>query len=191
MYYHRRYLEDGSCEVICVRCFQTLGTAEGIAATRHLEAAHVCKVLAFPNAPCRDRSENASHLVPTIKGGQLSSYSKQILGLPVPLLLLVAPLLLYGLPTALEFLLQHFTGPWLAGILLGDLTACICLYAVFGMRRTGMVLYLVLAITKICLFAAQAIPANVLLWMVDSIPALLVLVKIARMRTGHALRIAH
>jgi hypothetical protein len=192
MYFHRHFLDDGSCKIICTRCFQTVGQASGVIAIKQLEAAHLCHVRGSTNGHSYEQPENAIHLVsPAKRPARHLSYARRILGLPVPLLLVLAILLLYGLPTVLEFALQRFTGPWLAGIILGDLTACICLFSLFKMRRTGVVLYLALTIAKISLYAAHAIPANVLLWITDSIPAFIVLIKIARLRTETTLRVSY
>jgi len=182
MNYHHRYQEDGSCEVICTHCFQTIGTVSRRSAIKDLEATHFCAGRASQNghykAPFQDLipSPPAKHL------GWIPDYSRKIVGLPIPLLLLGVVLFLYALPTALEIALSAQIGPWLAGIVIGDFAACACIFAVFGMRRTGLILYLLLTISKICLYSVQVVPANIIPWLTDVIPVLIVIGRIATLK---------
>lgn len=178
MYYHRRSHEDGSCEIICTRCFLTVGTARGLAAIKALESQHTCPAPASINQPLRQLQQK----VTDPKSNWLSRYSSRLASLPIPLLLIAVALLLYVIPTAVEIVLSVEVGPWLASIILGDFVACAFIFAFFKMRRTGVILYLLLTISKIWLFSAHLIPASSLPWMTDAVPVLIVIGKAASLR---------
>jgi hypothetical protein len=42
MNYHYRYDHEGNCEIVCTRCFMTIGQARGLASVRGIEAQHQC-----------------------------------------------------------------------------------------------------------------------------------------------------
>jgi hypothetical protein len=187
MYFHRRFLEDGSCEIVCTHCFRTIGVAAGLLAIKKLEAAHICAAAGDKSKRSAqsldlNRAMAAMPLRPAKNSDWISVHAGKVLGLPLPLLLPVVTLLLYGLPTAIELLLLPHTGIWFASIVLGDLTACVCIFAVFKMRRTGVILYLLLIIGKSLLYTAHIIPVNVLPWITDIIPVLAVIGRIVSMR---------
>jgi hypothetical protein len=178
MYYHHRYLDNGNCEIICIRCFLTVGTASGLLAAKELESAHICPTRPSMNGHLCESSQEVIEQ----KSSRLTSYSSKLSSLPVPLLPAAVPLLLYALPTAIELALSAEIGLWLAGIVVGDFAACACLVAIFGMRKTGVILYLLLTISKICLFNARLLPVSILPWITDAIPVLFVIGKIASSR---------
>jgi hypothetical protein len=178
MNYHHRYVEDGSCEVICTHCFLTIGVVKGLAAVKELEGTHICSARASMNGHLSQPSPDISS--PKIR--RFPAYADKIASLSVPLLFIAIPLLLYALPTAIEIVLLPHIGPWLTSIVFGDLVACACIFAVFRMRRTGLILYLLLMISKACLYSAHIIPANMLVWITDLIPALIVMAKIASLK---------
>jgi len=179
MHYHHRYLEDGKCEIICTRCFLTIGIAGRLLTIKKLEAEHVC---ALPPRLTANSPEGTPPRASILQTGWLAACSNKLASLPLPLLLLAVPILLYALPTALELALSTGIDPWVTGIVLGDLGACACIYIIFRMPKTGVLLYLLLAALKFCLFSAQLISANTLLWLTDSIPALIVMARITSLR---------
>jgi len=178
MHYHRRYLEDSSCEIICTRCFLTVGTASGLAAIKALESQHTCPAPASINQALPLPEQG----VTDPKRNWLSRYSSGLAGLPIPLLVIAVAVLLYVIPTAIEIALSIEVGPWLASIILGDFVACAFIFAFFKMRRTGVILYLLLTISKIWLFSAHLIPASSLPWITDAVPVLIVIGKAASLR---------
>lgn len=175
MHYHHRYTEDGNCEIVCTHCFLTIGAARGLPAIKRLEAAHICTALAHKNDNSAPPLPNG---IPSREHHRLRRYSEKIAGLPVPLLFVVVALVLYALPTAMEIGLTPEVGTWLAGIVLGDLAACAFISVVFKMRRTGVVLYLLLTMLETSLYLAHIIPARAMPWMSDAIPALFVLIRV-------------
>jgi hypothetical protein len=180
MYYHRRFLEDGSCEIVCTHCFRTIGAVSGRAAIKKLEAEHLC------SAPARSNPQLIQVAVspaPSARAGWLPDYPEKLAGMPLPLLLFAVPLILYLLPTLIEIALSASVGPWLPAIVVGDFTACACVFAVFRMRKTGVTLYLLMIGLKLCLYVTQIVSASVLLWLTDLIPALIVMGKIASLRS--------
>jgi hypothetical protein len=178
MYYHHRYQKDGNCEIICTRCFLTVGMARGLSAIKELETSHICAARASLN---RDLGNPANNVI-RMPGKPLPDFSQKLAGLPLPLLLAALPLVLYALPTALEVALSTQIGPWLASIVMGDLAACIFIFAVFKMRRTAVILYLLLTLSKIVLFQAHLLTTNGLPWITDVIPVLVVIGIIATMK---------
>jgi uncharacterized membrane protein YgdD (TMEM256/DUF423 family) len=174
MNYHRRYHEDGSCEVICTRCFLTLGLAKQHRAAQEIETQHVCgrttgKELSRIHA-------NAERLVFVIPG--------RLRQLNIALLLLIVGVVLYALPTMVELAAAEHVSPWVATVLFGDFTGCACLAAVFKMRRTGLLFYLLLTGCEGALYASHTLSANALVWLVDLVPTLVVAGKIARLRSA-------
>lgn len=187
MHYYHRYLENGKCEIICTHCFLTIGTAGRLLTIKKLEGEHVC---ALPPALTANHAGGTLPRASIPQTGWLAVCSEKLASLPLPLLLLAVPILLYALPTALEMAVSTGIDPWVTGIVLGDLAACACIYIIFRMPKTGVLLYLLLAVVKFCLFSAQLISANTLLWFTDSIPALIVMARIASLRlhsTEHTL----
>lgn len=184
MDYYRRYDRHGGCEVICTRCFVTVGTAMGQAAVKKMEAFHVCG------------ARVAQHRQPALVTGQsfvkLSSSSglnERLFGpsgklktLNVPFLFLSVVTLLYAVPTIIELLAARRLNPWLGVILPGDLVGCACLITVFKRRRAGLVLYLLLTACEASLYTFHLMTANVLLWIVDVVPTLVVATILVRWR---------
>ena len=188
MQYYHRYLENGKCEIICTRCFLTIGTAGRLLTIKRLETAHIC---AAPLRPAANSGESATRPASPPQTGWLRACSNKIARLPLPLLLIAVPILLYGVPTVIEMALSTGIGPWLTSIFVGDLAACGCIYAVLGMRKTGMILYPLLIVLKFCLFSAQLISANTLLWLTDVIPTLIVMAKVTSLRSRPPAQATH
>jgi hypothetical protein len=176
MNYHRRYHRDGSCEVICTRCFLTLGLAKHHRAAQEIEMQHVCK---------RTTGVALSKIYAN-PGRPVSFLSGGLWQLNIVLLFLTVAVALYLLPTVAEFAAEKYVSPWVATILFGDLAGCVCLAAVFNMRRTGLLLYVFLTGCEGALYASHALSPNALTWLVDVVPTLVVAGKIARLRSAHA-----
>ncbi len=158
MNYHRRYHEDGSCEVICTRCFLTLGLAKQHRAAQEIEMQHVCR-----RTTGKELSRihaNAERPVFVLPG--------RLRQLNIVLLLLTVVVVLYALPTMVELAAAGRISPWVAIVLFGILRVCACLAAVFKMRRMGLLFYVLLTGCEGSLYASHMLPANALVWLVRS-----------------------
>lgn len=188
MNYYRRYDEDGNCEVICTRCFATVGVASGSNAARRMEALHVCRKKT-------DREE--SNVIPinrdaggspeaAMSGGGFFPFSAKLKDLNAWVLFPAVVLLLYALPTVLELAATKHFNPWFAVILPGDAVGCAFLITVFKRPRTGIILYLLLTICEAALYEFHLVPVGDLIWIVDVVPTLVVsyLVLRGRIRSG-------
>jgi hypothetical protein len=185
MNYYYLYDENGACEVICTRCFATLGIADGLSDAKKLQALHTCgrnndrdepKTIPIDRGlsrPSASRPNQVERLFGT--SGTLHNLNNSILFFAV-----VA--LLYALPTVLELLATKHFNPWFAVILPGDVIGCACLITVFRMPKTGLALYLLLTICETTLYESKVVAARDLLWIVDSVPTLIAVVLILRAR---------
>lgn len=193
MNYFRRYDKDGNCEVICTRCFLTLGVANGLAAIREIEAQHACGRMTDHERFTRmlDNEESFSRQSAMAlnrverlfgKSGRLGEFSLSIIFFSVVILL-------YALPTAVELAAVQHLNPWLAVIFPGDLIGCAWLVAIFKLRRTGWFLYLALTACESCLYVSHFMTANALVWVVDLVPTLAVLGMILYVRVANAARL--
>ena len=183
MKYYYHYGKNGSCEVICTRCFIKLGVATELTAIRQLEVRHICGEI--------------THDPLKLPGDGLSSQEKSVtlhflrrfIGLPgkikwpnMMVVFAAIAVLLYGLPTTGEFMAAEHLSPWLAIILPGDLLGCVCMAAVFRMYRTGLLLYLGLTVIEASLYLSHTLGKNELPWVVDIVPAVVVASMILRER---------
>jgi hypothetical protein len=183
MDYHHRYTGDGSYEIICTRCFLTVGLAAEQSAARTLEAQHNCPK-AKPSTAAPEFSANHSRSIRQ----ELSSLATQSLRFaarakethPV-LLCLTVTFVFYVLPTALEFVASTYLGPWVGIIFLGDFCGCVCLATIFKLRRTSIILYSVLTICEGALFASSLLSASALLWITDLVPTFVLMATIVRL----------
>src|SRR5277367_3749823 len=104
MDYHRRYRQDGSCEIICTECFSTIGTALNARAAEALEAGHLCpkKINRAAAGEAADQGTRASAICAARNSVQrfLGISARHRMYLPIAAL--AAILLVYVLPTAAE-----------------------------------------------------------------------------------------
>lgn len=177
--FHARYAGDGSCEVICTRCFLTVGVAQDAAAVRQIVDSHDCP---------RDRALTGSagalsgHL-----GEQGFQWMEEILdyarghgvtGVSIVLLLVVSAL--YVFPTAIEFSVLSPASPWLTTLLPGDLIGCVCLVLASGRLRTGALLYLALTGAESYMYYCHIVSLQTIPWITDLVPTLIVAAVILR-----------
>lgn len=176
MKYYLLYRNNGTCDVICTRCFVKLGVAGQSDALREMEALHVCDRAAAPKhlssiAPIRGSSNG---LLDTDQIRRiLGSYGER--GVPnlwMALLLIVS--LLYLVPTVIEILAARHLNPWLAVIFPGDIAGCAWLFGALKMQRTALILYLLLTACESCLYLSNMVSDNALIWIVDLVPTLVV-----------------
>jgi hypothetical protein len=175
MNFYYRSLPEGRCEVVCTRSFRTLGAARELEEIRRIESRHQCapKRPADPPprpisiAPPRDRTR-VRILGLTMDRNSLSRVTRNAV------LALMAALLLYGLPTALEFAALRHWNPWVSTLLPGDATGCLCLGIVFRKMKAGILLYCLLTAFEACAYGLHIMPLSVLPWFTDLVPTLVV-----------------
>jgi len=180
MNYHHRYNKDGSCEIICTRCFLTVGLAAEQGAAQKLEAQHNC-----PRA-------NSASAAPEFSANHSRSIRQELSRLATQSLRFVATakethlallclsviFVFYVLPTGLELVATTYLGPWVGIIFLGDFCGCVCLATIFKLRRTSIILYAFLTIAEGALFASHLLSACALLWITDLVPTLVLVATI-------------
>ncbi|HEV2273924.1 MAG TPA: hypothetical protein VGR96_07145 [Acidobacteriaceae bacterium] len=188
MDYHCRYREDGTCEVICTRCFLTLGVADGLASVREIEASHICAGRSPLPLNGLDSPVFSARQGPASAHSACAS-SRSVGEQSISLLLLYFLSLtgvLYATPTIVEIVLIRHISPWFAGIVLGDALGSALLYGVFKMRRSAILLYLVLTVIESCLYGFQIVSADALPWITDLVPAVVVAYKLTRMQADRS-----
>lgn len=172
--YYRRYQQDGTCMVICTRCFLTVGIARGQSAVRDLESGHVCS-RAVQEASPQPPPATTPSAVDAHQGGLVSNFLQSLHNRNPLLLTAVLALTLYGLPTLLEYVAARHLSPWVAVILPGDALGCAALVILFNMRRTSLVLYLALTAIESALYVTRVFSPVALVWIVDLVPTLIAL----------------
>ena len=70
----------------------------------------------------------------------------------------MAALVLYALPTVLEFAALRRWNPWFSVILPGDLAGCACLCLVFGKVKQGISLYCLLTAIEARVMSVPRLP---------------------------------
>jgi hypothetical protein len=183
MDYYHRYKENGSYEIICTRCFLTVGLAAEEAAARKLEAQHNCpKANSASAAPefSDDRSRSIRRELSRLATQSLRSVARAK-ETHLVLLCLTVIIVFYVLPTGLELVATTYLGPWVGTIFLGDFCGCVCLATIFKLRRTSIILYAVLTVGEGALFASHLLSASALLWITDLVPTLVLIATVVRL----------
>lgn len=109
-------------------------------------------------------------------------------------LFLLAALITYGLPTAVELLAAHDAKLGIAVVLFGDVIGCACLTTFLEMPVFGIALYILLTVCEGWLYFTGMVSTGHLAWFTDLVPMAIVTVRIARMRRRYiaeSLRRAH
>lgn len=183
MKYFRRYAPDGSCVIICLRCFATIGAAGNLPEAQGLESLHECPWRAVAGQPqsspvsC-NRSESRSR----DSSGRILDFAARVPNSHTGLLILAVLLILYGLPTIVELVAVHRAFPAMGLIAFGDLLGCVCLSTLLEMPALGVTLYLALLLVEIGIDAMGALPRPALPWILDLVPTLVVIRKSALLR---------
>jgi len=186
MNYHRRLNENGTCDIICTRCFLTLGTVGGISAAREVEANHRCAALPRDGTSAKvvsiadfgsSRREAASKSSVVHCGHSAYRFIPHI-----PFVFVSVPFFVYILPTIAEFFASRYVNLWFAAILPGDLVGCICLATIFRMRVSGPLLYLALTACEGCMYVFHLVSPSALIWIADLVPTLVIVGLVARGR---------
>ncbi len=183
MNYHHRYIKDGSYEIICTRCFLTVGLATGPSAARALESQHLCPKSDSASAVLDTPSRQSGLIRPGLSAARSLRFVATARETHFALLSLTVIFMFYALPTWMEFVATSYFGPWVGTIFVGDLCGCLCLASVFNLRRTSIILYLALTTCEGVLFASRLLPASALLWITDLVPTMVVMAKIVSLRS--------
>ncbi len=174
-FYHR-YYEDGSCKVICMDCYETLGTGQDRQAAVRMEAGHVCRGRLRAADGAGSSAKDAGSLASPLAEMQPVGFSERMLARVHPaLLLLLTVVVLYAIPTVLEILARSEVNTWVAVILPGNAIGCAVLITIMRLPRTGLVLYLVLAGCECWLHMTHTMRGVTMAWIVDLVPTLVVL----------------
>ena len=183
MEYFRRYNPDGSCVVICLRCFATVGTAGSVSAALTIESVHECT--RHPIADPKQASTGILSGVETSLGDLSSRFLRSAARLQMPytpLFFLAIFVLLYAFPTAVELAAVRWAVPAIGIVLFGDLVGCACLATILRAPVVAGALYLLLTVCELWLHSSGAVRRVFLPWILDVVPALVVVGKIAWIR---------
>jgi hypothetical protein len=99
-----------------------------------------------------------------------------------PLFFVAIFLLLYAFPTVVELAAARYAVPSIGIVLFGDLVGCACLATIFRTPVVAGALYLLLTICELWLHSSGAVQRAFLPWILDLVPTLMVVGKIAWMR---------
>lgn len=183
MEYFRRYNLDGSCVVICLRCFATVGTAGNVSAALTLENVHECV-----RHPAADRNQDSTAMLRGVKKSSEDLPSRFLrsaarLQMPyTPLFFLAIFLLLYAFPTLIELAAVRWAVPAIGIVLFGDLVGCLCLATILRAPFVASALYSLLTVCEIWLHSAGVVRRVFLPWTLDLVPTLVVAGRIAWIR---------
>ena len=186
MEYFRRYNPDGSCVVVCLRCFATVGTAGNASAALTLENVHECT--RHPLADQKQTSHGVLDGVEGSRGNLSSSFLRSAASLPrtyTPLFFLAVLLLLYAFPTVVELAAERWAVPAIGIVLFGDLVGCACLATILRRPVVAGALYIGLTFCELWLHSIGAVRSVVLPWILDLVPTLVVAGNIAWIRAHH------
>jgi hypothetical protein len=189
MEYFRRYDPDGSCVVICLRCFATIGTAGNVSAALTLENAHECTRHAI--ASQKQASPGIFRRIAASGGDLSSSFLRAAARLQMPytpLFFLGIFVLLYAFPTAVEFAAIRYGVPAIGIVLFGDLVGCACLATILRSPFLAGALYVSLTFCELWLHSSGAVRRAVLPWILDLVPTLVVVGRIAWIRAHRRTR---
>ena len=189
MQFYHRYHEDGSCKVICMDCYTTLGTGWDRDAVAGMEAGHVCGEWkrAVASRARDERGEQQSDPRKAKREAAGSVWRRMLARQHPAILVLFIAVLLYAVPTALEILARSHMNTWVAVILPGDLAGCVVLGAIEKMPRTAIALYLLLTGCECYWHVAHVMRGVTIAWIADLIPTLVVMgVLLVRMQRARA-----
>jgi hypothetical protein len=184
MEYFRRYDPDGSCVVICLRCFATVGIAGNVSAALTIENAHEC-TRRHPIADQKQASPGILSRVAALRGDLSSRFLRSAARLKMPytaLFFLAVFVLLYAFPTVVELVAVRYAVPAMGIILFGDLVGCACLATILRSPFIAGALYVSLTFCELWLHSSGAVRSTLLPWILDLVPTLVVVGKIAWIR---------
>src|SRR5215469_2045902 len=174
MNFYYRTLSDGRCEVVCTHCFLTVGVAWGTDRIRQIENSHTCLAKSPSVSKPSPGLNSGPQLVavpPAFPAVKDTSNSRVVRNAG---LLCVVAALLYVVPKLLEFNALHKWNPWISVVVPGDLAGCLCLAIVFRKIKAGVLLYCLLTGAEACLFWLRVTPNDILPWIADLVPTLVI-----------------
>jgi len=176
MDYHYRFLADGRCEILCTRCFSTIGEATTPGLARVQADLHLCPLAPGPGITMRPSTEGQKEAV------RAQFLTHGLPGIPAPVLLVLAISVCYLLPTVLEWTILHYSSGWTGAVLIGDLCGCVGIFVLLRRKRLAVVLYVALTAVEYWLCAAQVVSTQMLLGLMDLVPTAILAGAIVRPR---------
>lgn len=193
MNYHHRYSADDTYEVICTRCFSTVGVVKGSAAAKEIESRHMCAAevsqARFSGMVSPDSSSVGAAVSKQNWQKRILEFSARLEEWHITLLLLSVALVFYFLPSTLESLVIRYWGVWWTCIVLGDLLGCFGMAAIWGLRRISIALYLLLTSFEGYLYTTHLASAGALIWITDLVPTVVILSMIMYRHSMHIPRV--
>lgn len=178
--YFRRYDASGTCVVICLQCFETIGSASDPAAVATLEGEHKCA----GTGKGAGRTSATADPLQLIPPASLLQAIRQLPRFQAAILLTGLLLAVYAIPTLIELFTVHASFPGLLTIFLGDVVGCACLALIFRKPAFALTLYLGLSICETVLYQAGVVGIGDWPWLLDVVPTLVVAREFARLRTS-------
>lgn len=193
MNFYYRPLPDGRREIVCTRCFLTIGAAVETEEIRRLEENHRCAatripatgplaaLAAVPKRRSQGRIAFAMDSIGWVRNGMRTRG-----GVRSVLFVVAAAVFLYIVPNQLEFLALRHWNPYISSVLPGDVAGCVFLCVVLRRVKVGVALYCVLTAFEAGALGLHVMPVGVLPWFTDLVPTLVVGVMVLRMPGGGA-----
>jgi hypothetical protein len=179
MQFYHRYGEDGTCKVICMYCYATLGVGLDREAVAETEAAHDCGE--WTPAAQRGSETEGGQRLPDLSGSRRPSglplFERLLLQVHPAILLPAIAILLYVVPTALEILARSRVNvnTWASVILPGDAVGCAVLMVVARMPRLALLLYGALTGCECFWHVTHVMHGVTMAWVADLVPTLVVM----------------
>lgn len=167
-YIHAR--KDRIYDLICTHCFAVVASTNDPASIRVPET-HQCIRPVHVSASISTETNRSQD-----QGGLNKPGAPGLLPFARPsAFLIAAALLLYGLPTVLEFLLIRQVNPELVVVVVGDLFGCAFIAIFFKKVWLGIALYALMSGIEASAYGLHLLPRGTLPWIADAVPTLVVL----------------
>lgn len=193
MNFYYRSLPDGRREVVCTRCFLTIGAAADMDETRQIEGAHQCvaarnPAMRPPAPPVGPVKPDAHRRIPFSIDSLLSATNGIHARRTVRsvLLMAAAAVFLYVLPNQFEFMALRHWNPYVSSVLPGDMLGCAFLCIFFRKVKAGVSLYCALTAFEASFLGLHIMPLSVLPWFTDLVPTVVVSAMVLRIGSGGA-----
>ena len=175
--------KDGIYDVICTRCFATVISTTDPSSIQEAQMVHRCTALKttvmgsvlLGNELERSRARTPSMLA-RVKCARL------------PVLLVVAVLAMYAVPTVIEFVLLYSTHRWLDVVFAGDLLGCACIYLLLKKGHLAIAVYALITAVEATIYGLRLVPVRTLPWFADAVPTIIFIGLTRRLRKPGALR---
>jgi hypothetical protein len=187
MSYYQTKNASKTYKIICTRCFQSLGIASDPSSAKIMESNHVCS--STPEQPISTLLDTRSTLLAEYVPDSTSMLRQitETIGPPdsryCVTTIFVTFILFYILPGLTELVALRYVNPWIALVLFGDAVGCFYIYRVLKMQKMAFVLYLVLTLGEAIFYSTHLVSSQLLLWLVNAIPAAFISMIVARIPT--------